>query len=337
MTDDPVRLATRGSRLAMAQADAIKQEIEAHRRAVELVEVSTRGDELDEALIHELGTTGAFVRSLDEEVLDGRVDGAVHSMKDIPTEQPPELVIAAIPPRGPSDDVLVTPDGQSLESLPSGAVVGTASLRRRAQLLAVRPDLEVEPIRGNVDTRVVKLYAAALAVDTEVSGPEELLERAGEYETDTPYEAIILALAGLERSGLADEVHHEVLSTPTAPGQGAIAVSTLDNDFGSWLNDAIDDPRTRVETTVERRVLATLGGGCVAPIAVDAVIQGEHVSVHAQVLDRIGEEIIEATDQLPVADHVDAADVFAQTLIERGADELIADARRDGPVPPHRD
>lgn len=337
MTDDAVRLATRGSQLAMAQAEAIKAQIEAHRRRVELVEVSTTGDEIDDALIHELGTTGAFVRALDEEVLAERVDGAVHSMKDVPTEQPAELVVAAIPKRGPTADVLVTPAGASLAALPDGATVGTASLRRQAQLTRRRPDLEVAPIRGNVDTRIVKLYAAALAAEREVEGPTALIERASERSVETDLDAIVLAEAGLERAGFAAEVQTARLDEPTAAGQGAIAVTTLDTDLAAWLNDTIDDPRTRVEATVERCVLATLGGGCVAPIAVDAVVQGEHVAVEAQVLSTDGSAVVEGDEQLPVADHVEAAQAFAQGLIDAGADELVAEARRDGPGPRHRD
>lgn len=337
MTADPVRLATRGSDLARAQAESIKREVESHRRAVELVEVSTTGDELDEALIHELGTTGAFVRALDQEVLEGNVHGAIHSMKDVPTDAPPELVIAAIPPRGSTADVLVTPTGETLDELESGAIVGTASLRRRAQVLRERPDLEVEPIRGNIDTRLVKLYASALAADQDVHGPPALLERAKSRSIETAYDAIVLAQVGLERADLADDTHFVKLDVPSAPGQGAIAVNTLDTDIGAWLNDTIDDPRSRVETTVERCVLGALGGGCVAPIAVDAVIQGEHVQTQVQVLNSDGSETREATVHLPVADHVEAAKDLAAELIEDGADELIEQASRDDPAPAHRD
>lgn len=337
MTAESVRLATRGSKLARAQAETVKREVESHRRTVELVEVSTTGDELDETLIHELGTTGAFVRSLDQEVLEERVHGAIHSMKDVPTEAPPELVIAAIPPRGPTEDVLVTPTGASLTELPDGATIGTASLRRRAQLLRRRPDLEIEPIRGNVDTRLVKLYAANMAEETEFDGPESLLERAKEHTVETALDALVLARVGLERAGFADGVRFDVLDHLTAPGQGAIAITTLDNDFGAWLNDLIDNPRSRVETTVERRVLATLGGGCIAPVAVDAVIQGEHVQTQVQILDRDGSEAIETTEQLPVADHVEGATDLAEELAAAGAKKLIDRASRDEPAPAHRD
>ncbi|MFB6271021.1 MAG: hydroxymethylbilane synthase, partial [Halobacterium sp.] len=162
MSDDVIRLATRGSELALRQAGEVKSELEDHRHEVELVEVETTGDRVTDALIQDLGKTGAFVRALDEEVLEGNVDAAVHSMKDVPTDVPDDLVVAAVPRRGNPADVLVTPDGTPLEDLPAGSVVGTASLRRGAQIQAHRPDLEVEPVRGNVDTRVEKLLAPRL-------------------------------------------------------------------------------------------------------------------------------------------------------------------------------
>ena len=151
---ETIRLATRGSELALRQTQRVARALESRRREVELVEVETTGDSVRDELIHRLGRTGAFVRSLDEKVLDGELDAAVHSMKDMPTDQPPELVVAGVPERAAAADVLVTPDGRSLDELPEGATVGTSSLRRGAQLLAARPDLRIEPLRGNVDTRV---------------------------------------------------------------------------------------------------------------------------------------------------------------------------------------
>jgi hydroxymethylbilane synthase len=149
-----LRLATRGSDLALRQAATVREALSDRRHEVELVEVETTGDQVQDELIHRLGKTGAFVRSLDQRVLDGELDAAVHSMKDMPTEQPDELVVAGVPERAAAGDVLVTPDGSDLADLPEGATVGTSSLRRQAQLLATRPDLDVEPLRGNVDTRV---------------------------------------------------------------------------------------------------------------------------------------------------------------------------------------
>src|SRR6056297_3567403 len=151
---DTLRLATRGSDLALRQASTVRDSLASRRLTVELSEVETTGDQLTDELIHRLGKTGAFVRSLDEKVLAGELDAAVHSMKDMPTERPDRLVVAAVPERAAAEDVLVTPDGRSLDELPDGATVGTSSLRRKAQLLAERDDLTVEPLRGNVDTRL---------------------------------------------------------------------------------------------------------------------------------------------------------------------------------------
>jgi hydroxymethylbilane synthase len=371
-----LRLATRGSDLALRQAAEVKAALEDRRFEVELVEVETTGDEIRDELIHRLGKTGAFVRSLDEKVLDGELDAAVHSMKDMPTEQPDGLIVAGIPGRAAPGDALVTPNGRRLEELPEGATVGTSSLRRQAQIRNARPDLTVEPLRGNVDTRIEKLLAPSLQREHEERTEEEkerkgrtgdddyqfpyerdveewfndlaeierrALEREvdGEYDTDEQspsssttrsYDAIVLAEAGIERSGLAHHVDYQQLPTDEfvpAPGQGALAVTAVEGETAETIHTVLDNPRTRVETTVERSVLSELGGGCVAPIGVHAVIQGEHVHTAVQVFDRDGDESVTATRDLSVEDHARAAREFARDLAEQGADDLIAEVRRD--------
>ncbi|THE66647.1 hydroxymethylbilane synthase [Salinadaptatus halalkaliphilus] len=358
-TRGTLRLATRGSTLARRQAGLVKSALEDRRYEVELVTVETTGDQITDELIHRLGKTGAFVRELDERVLEGDLDGAIHSMKDMPTEQPDDLVTAAVPERGRPGDVLVTPEGSTLSELPDGATVGTSSLRRGAQLQAERSDLSVEPLRGNVDTRLEKLLAPALQAehqerseaDKERKGntgnenfePEydrtveewfdqlsELERQALGREVATEYDAIVLAEAGLERSGLTHHVDYEQLPTGTfvpAPGQGALAVTATDGETAREIQSAIDHPRSRVETTVERTILATLGGGCIAPIGVYAVIQGEYVHTAVSVFDRDGEESVTATRDLPVETHADAARAFADDLADRGAATLIERAR----------
>ncbi|MFP9062046.1 hydroxymethylbilane synthase [Natrialbaceae archaeon A-chndr2] len=366
-TKGTVTLATRGSTLAHRQAALVGEALENRRYEVELETVETTGDQIRDELIHQLGKTGAFVRELDERVLDGDVDAAVHSMKDMPTEQPTDLVTAGVPERGPPGDVLVTPDGTSFEDLPEGAVVGTSSLRRRAQLLAQRSDLTVEPIRGNVDTRLEKVLAPALQAeleerreadkerkgDTGSYKPEyddenekddenpitvddwhaslsDLERRALDRDIDTEYDALVLAEAGLARSGLDEYVEYERLPTKQfvpAPGQGALAVTALDGDTARELNEVLDHPRTRVETTVERTILAELGGGCIAPIGIYAIVQGEHVHASVQVFDGDGEKSVIGSKDLPVGRHAKAAREFAQELAERGAAELIDAAR----------
>jgi len=354
---DQLRLATRGSSLALRQAGLVEEQLASRRLSVELVTVETTGDQLREELIHELGTTGAFVRSLDEKVLDGGLDAAVHSMKDMPTEQPEELVVAGIPERGAAADVLVTPDGHSLSALPQGATVGTSSLRRGAQLLAARPDLVIEGLRGNVDTRVEKLLAPTLqrehqarveAAEGDEDGddeydrpPEEWFDdlaeierRALEREVETEYDAICLAEVGLDRSGLLSQVATHRLDPSSfvpAPGQGAIAVVALDGDVAELIYDRLDHPHSRVETTVERTILSELGGGCVAPVGIHATLQGDVVSTTVRVLSRDGETEVNTSRDLSVARHAEAAVEFAADLADQGAAQLIEEARRGEP------
>ncbi len=372
-----VRVGTRGSDLALRQAATVKEILERRRLSVELVEVETRGDQLRDELIHRLGTTGAFVRALDEKVLSGEIDAAVHSMKDVPTDQPDELVVAGIPERGPAADLLVTPDGRGLDELPDGATVGTSSLRRRAQVLAARPDLEVEGLRGNVDTRVEKLLAPVLqrehearleaadgttddtdengdgkgkdegAREDDTEGAEyertveewfddlaEIERRALEREVDAEYDAIVLAEAGVTRSGLDHHVPHVRLD-PTefvpAPGQGALAVTAVDGELAEQFHEILDHPPTRVAVTVERTVLAELGGGCVAPMGVHARLQGEVVLAAVSVLAQDAGRTVTATRELPVERHAEAARAFAADLADRGAAELVEEAKRDQP------
>ncbi|ELY55564.1 hydroxymethylbilane synthase [Natronolimnohabitans innermongolicus] len=360
-TRGTLRLATRGSTLARRQAGIVTQALEDRRYEAELVTVETTGDQIRDELIHRLGKTGAFVRELDERVLEGDLDAAIHSMKDMPTEQPEQLVTAAIPERGPPGDALLTPDGSTLEELPAGATVGTSSLRRRAQLLSERPDLEVEPLRGNVDTRLEKLLAPALqdehqkrteadkerkgnagdedfepafdhTVDEWFDDLSELERQALGREVETEYDAIVLAQSGLERSGLARSVDYQELPTSTfvpAPGQGALAVTATDGETARDIQSAIDHPRSRVETTVERTILAELGGGCIAPVGIYAVVQGEYVHATVSVFDRDGEESVTGSRDLPVETHAEAAREFARDLADRGAAELIEGARRE--------
>jgi len=349
-------LASRGSDLAMRQAVAVKGELENRWTDIEIVEVETTGDQLRDELIHRLGKTGAFVRALDEQVLDGACDAAVHSMKDVPTDFPETLVIAGVPHRAAAGDLLLTPDGLGLDELPDGATVGTSSLRRTAELLSERPDLHIEPLRGNVDTRVEKLLAPSLQREHErrmaaEEGGEEDIANAEQFdqsaetwfdslseiqrqalgrEADIEYDAIVLAEAGLERSGLLPHIPYERLPVDIcvpAPGQGAIAVTAVDGEIAEELRERLDEPRSRVETTVERTVLSTLGGGCVAPLGVHANLRGEFVHIVARALSRDGTEEVRSTADLPVAEHPSAARSFAEKMADNGAAKLVAAAR----------
>ncbi|MEU6529007.1 hydroxymethylbilane synthase [Streptomyces sp. NPDC046928] len=248
MTQQPLRLGTRRSKLAMAQsgqvADTVRQ---VTGRPVELVEITTYGDVSREAL-SQIGGTGVFVTALRDALLRGEVDFAVHSLKDLPTTQPEELVLAAVPEREDPRDVLVARHELKLTDLPRGARIGTGSARRAAQLNAYARghglDIETVPIRGNVDTRI-------------------------RYVHDGELDAVVLAAAGLSRIGRLDEVT-DFLSVDTvlpAPGQGALAIEcTADNaDLIAALGE-LDDPFTRVAVTAERSLLAALEAGCSAPV-----------------------------------------------------------------------
>ncbi len=240
-----LRLGTRRSRLAMAQSQLVADALAARLdRPVELVEVVTYGDSSTEALT-QIGGTGVFVTALREALHAGRVDLAVHSLKDLPTAPDPELVIAAVPSREDPRDVLVSPSGKTLGELPAGARIGTGSPRRGAQLLALGLDLEIVPIRGNVDTRIRK------AVDGEV-------------------DAVVLARAGLARLGRLEVVTEVIdpLQLLPACGQGALAIEcrAADEQLVAEIADALDDPETRAATAAERSLLAALEAGCTAPV-----------------------------------------------------------------------
>jgi hydroxymethylbilane synthase len=251
-----IRLATRASLLARTQsghvADALR---ELSGQDVEIVHVKSHGDADQSTPLASFGGVGVFVAAVREAVLRGEADIAVHSLKDLPTDPAPGLVVAAIPLRQDPRDVLVTRDGLTVMTLPPGARVGTGSPRRAAQLLAARPDLEVVPVRGNVDTRLRTV-------------------------TDGTLDAVVLARAGLARLDRLDAVSEAIepaLMLP-APGQGALAVECRDVDVDAALLDALrslDDAATRAAVTAERSLLATLEAGCSAPVGAYATVSGE--------------------------------------------------------------
>jgi len=258
-----VRVATRGSLLARTQsghvADALREVLGS---PVELVEVRTRGDLDQTTPLASFGGVGVFVTAVRDAVLRGDADVAVHSLKDLPTAAAEGLTVVAVPPREDARDVLVARDGGTVATLRHGATVGTGSPRRAAQLLALRPDLEVVAVRGNVDTRLRTV-------------------------SDGDLDAVVLAHAGLARLGRLDAVT-EVLEPDQmlpAPGQGALAVECRDVDVDAALLDALrslDDDTTRVAVTAERSLLATLEAGCSAPVGAYATVTraGDEVLVH---------------------------------------------------------
>ena len=251
--------------------------------------VKTTGDMVRDRPLSSLGGYGAFVKELDNNLLDGEVDVVVNSLKDMPVDLTPGTEISAILPRGPVEDVLL-PD-VDIDELPKGARVGTSSVRRKALLLNARPDLEVLDIRGNVPTRIRKL-------------------KEGEYE------AIMLARAGLERLGLGEP--NRVLDPVTfvpAPGQGAIAIVCRENDDFARMVRAIDHPRTRMEVLSERSVLRGVGGGCSVPIGIWVNVEPSSVSLRGVVLSPDGRRCLRVEEELPIAEIGRGLDSMGERLM----------------------
>jgi hydroxymethylbilane synthase len=295
-----VKLGTRGSDLALEQTRRVEEALP-YDTDVETVVVETSGDAF-EGDIAELGTQGAFVRELDLRVVDGELDGAVHSMKDMPTERPNGLEVAAVLERAPEHDVLVTTDGDELDELDEGSRVGTSSRRRRAQLLRERGDLNVDRLRGNVDTRVEKVV-------------------------EGDYDAAVLSEAGLEQLGL-DVAYSRLPLDGFVPSanQGTVAVVAVDGtDAFDRLAEA-DHKKTRVVATAERTVLSRVGGGCIAPIGVHARIEGDRIRIRGDVLSGDGDESVSLERRYPAESYLEGAREMAGEMVDRGADELLKEA-----------
>lgn len=255
-----LKIGTRGSRLARRQWAEVGGLLAEQGAEVEEVVIATSGDVFLDEPIHEV-SYGAFVREIDAKVLKGEIDAAVHSMKDIPSDLPEGLVIAAVLPRASPFDLLITRGGALLDELPQGAVVGTASVRRRAQLLWHRPDVVIKNLRGNVETRLGKL------------------ER-GEYD------AIILAEAGVNRLGLT--VRGQRLPFTPSPNQGAIAVTARADSPALPLLRGLDHRSTRVEVETERGIMERVGGGCAVPLGLLARYDGSEIELEAEILTTDG-------------------------------------------------
>jgi hydroxymethylbilane synthase len=299
-------IGTRGSKLALWQTNWVKERLEAahHGLDVKIRVITTTGDRITDVSLPALGAKGkgVFTRELEEEMLDGRIDIAVHSLKDLPTLIPPGLKIGAVSEREDVRDALVSKTAASFAELPAGATVGTSSLRRQAQLLAARPDLRLVPVRGNVDTRLRKVAA-------------------GEYD------AVVLASAGLRRLGYDDRITeylNEQLMLP-AVGQGALAVeSRADDSATSSIIEVLEHTPTRIACDAERSLLECLGGGCLVPIAGLALVEGDLLSLTGLVAAPNGSEIIRGIERGRVTETAETGRRLARSLLSRGADRLLA-------------
>jgi hydroxymethylbilane synthase len=301
-------IATRGSKLALWQSNHIKSVIETARPdiEVELNIIVTTGDKILDVPLAKIGGKGLFLKEIEEAMLAGEAHMAVHSLKDVPTVMPDGLLLSAITTREDVRDAMLSEKYQNITSLPHGAVVGTSSLRRRMQLAALRPDLIIKDLRGNVDTRIRKL-------------------KEGEFD------AIILAAAGINRLGFADLVNyfHPISLDEMIPsmGQGALGIETIDESWVLEIAVLLEDKNSRIETTLEREFVDTLQGGCQVPIGVSARVQEDGSVVLRSILGLPdATEVMSDEKILKYDDIYGAGRTMAQGLMAKGAMDLLGRA-----------
>lgn len=301
-----IRIGSRGSALARWQADHIATELRRGGHEVSIEILVTTGDRVQHAPFMQVGTKGMFIKEIEEALAEDRIDLAVHSLKDLPTELSEHFVIAAIPQRADARDAFVSVHHESFSALPLGAVVGTSSLRRQAQLRGLRADFKIIELRGNVDTRLRKLH-------------------------DGQYDAIILAAAGLNRLGLTADVKQ--LFSPQmmcpAAGQGALAIECRAEDNATRaIVAALDHAPTRFAVDVERAALATLGGGCHLPVGVYCAPSGNGWSITGVVARADGSQILREQMELrrKTPSPEETGSTLANRLLARGAAEFLAAA-----------
>lgn len=299
-----IRIATRKSALALWQANLVRSLLgEAHPGIeIELLRIVTEGDRITDRPLASIGGKGLFLKELERALLDGDADLAVHSMKDVPAQMTAGLVLEAVLPRANPYDALVSRDGRPLAELPPGSRIGTSSLRRQSLLLALRPDLVVADLRGNVDTRLRKLDAGQ-------------------------YDAIILACAGLQRLGLGERIT-ETLDSPgwlPAATQGIIGLQCREADVATKrLIEPLADRDTAIVAAAERAVARVLEATCEVPLAVYGILAGGVVKLKAVVGTPDGKEVIKASGEAPAGDAISLGEQVAADLLERGAGRIIA-------------
>ena len=303
MAGTTITVGTRGSQLALWQANWVKDAIRSHRpdMPVELLIIKTKGDKILDVPLAKVGGKGLFVKEIEEALLDGRIDLAVHSMKDMPATFPEGLCIGAIPKREEPRDVLISRNNLPLEQLKRGAQVGTSSLRRSAQLLHARPDIKIVPLRGNLDTRLRKLQNSSL-------------------------DAIVLAAAGVRRLGLQDRITQFLDESVMLPavGQGALCVEIRENDPRMTpLMAALDDCVTRQVVMGERAFLKRLEGGCQVPIAGYGHINAKGYTLTGLVCDVDGSHQIKQSHTGPEAHSTKIGLELAEMLLAMGAGEIL--------------
>ncbi|WP_456451908.1 hydroxymethylbilane synthase [Hydrogenimonas sp.] len=297
-------IATRGSQLALWQAEYVKAELEKHfpDMAIEFAVITATGDKILDKPLALIGGKGLFTKEIEEVMLAGKAHLAVHSLKDVPTELPEGLKLAAITKRDDIRDCFLSHKFESIDDLPEGAVVGTTSLRRQMQLRSLRPDLRIKNLRGNVNTRLRKL-------------------------AEGQYDAIILAYVGLKRLGLLESVPYhtpisdEVMIPPS--GQASLGIEIVDDPEVEKIAAVLNDPDSALAARIERDFVARLEGSCQVPIAVNAKVEGDRVLGRAMVGLPDGTEILQETLELPREEAENMGIKMADIMIENGAKELL--------------
>ena len=294
-------IGSRGSKLALTQTHWVRDRLQAHHDSleIEVLEIRTTGDTATGSL-RSFGGAGVFTKELERALLEGQIDLAIHSLKDLPTQMHPELTLVATPEREDVRDALIGPDLSSLADLPNGARLGTGSLRRRAQLKALRPDLEILDIRGNLDTRI---------------------DKAMRGECD----AVVLAVAGLNRLGWQQRigVHLSLDQVLPAPGQGALGLQMrADNPLKSYVG-ALNHAPTQAAVQAERQLLQTLRAGCHAPVGAWARLEEDQLTLDGVVGHPDGTEMLRARHSAPLTDAQPLGEAVAAALREQGADALL--------------
>ena len=302
-----IRIATRKSELALWQARHVAEKLGALSQVskVTLLPLSTRGDEILDKSLQKIGGKGLFIKELEVAMQAGDADIAVHSMKDVPAEMPPGFCIAAVLERASPADALVSADGIGLAELPDGAVIGSSSLRRQAQLLALRPDVTVNPLRGNVATRLGKLDSG-------------------------DYQAIVLASAGLQRLGLESRISQEFAPQDMLPAaaQGVFGIECVDARANlRELLAQLEHTDTNMTTMAERAVALTLGANCQSPVAAFATLNDDVLTIDALVASTDGRDIIREQSSGSVGDAAMIGTAVAEQLLERGASNLLGEAQ----------
>jgi hydroxymethylbilane synthase len=298
-----LRIATRKSQLALWQAEHVAALLRAAHAdlRVELVPMSTKGDRIQDRSLAAIGGKGLFIKELEVALQDGRADIAVHSMKDVPGELPEDLTIAVVLPRADPRDALLSGAATRLQDLAQGARVGTSSLRRQAQLLAARPDLRIEALRGNVDTRLRRLDSGEL-------------------------DAIILACAGLIRLGWESRISGRLEAEECLPAvsQGIIGIECRSSDHATRSRvQALNDDATRIAMDAERAFATRLGGSCQSPIAAHATLQGPRLTLHGLVAEPDGSRLLRDSIAGAATDAVQLGRQLADRVMAAGADTLL--------------